>query len=566
MSSSNKVSKVTRIRKNLVSLSAEIASLSPNEYQDLFPVENKILSNGISNLVQEGPSAAEAGMVFNDRQPYPPNENESDLQRRWEEVLQESENQYRTLSEASPALVWSTRPDGSLIFTNQHFVEFTGLTLEKANQVGWNSIYHAEDAPKLVAGWAEAATVGKNYQAEFRFRRHDGEYRWFLGNTVPLKNGNGDITRWLWVAIDIHDRIQAETELRVTARRLQAIIASPLIGIVIGDEHGALYQVNDYYLNLLGYTREEFEQRKVRWDEITPPEYLPRDAQAIRELKERGVCTPYEKEYICKDGSRVWVLINDALLPEERNLIVGFVLDITERKHAEQEALERDIKIQLQHRLLEQREQDRLKVAQDLHDGPMQEILGAVYSLKEIVRDTNGSAATERIQVVIQSLQDQLAEMRWYASELRPPVLIQFGINKAIQGHIDNWRHKHPEIKVSFRCEQVEQMVPDHLLIPLFRIYQEIINNIVKHASATEVSVLLEKDISGMTRLTIRDNGSGFKLPKDWLSLARRGHLGLVGMRERAEAIGGTLTIASAPGSGTTIQVCIPREWKIPEE
>ena len=89
---------------------------------------------------------------------------------------------------------------------------------------------------------------------------------------------------------------------------------------------------------MLGFTRSEFEAGRIRWDERTPPEHLPADWRAIAELRERGVCTPYEKEYLRKDGSRVWVLLTDAVLPGPDEQILAIVVDISERKRAEEEA------------------------------------------------------------------------------------------------------------------------------------------------------------------------------------------------------------------------------------
>ncbi|HBF33394.1 TPA: calcium-binding protein, partial [Candidatus Sumerlaeota bacterium] len=95
---------------------------------------------------------------------------------------------------------------------------------------------------------------------------------------------------------------------------------------------------NDYYLNLIGFTREELEQKQVSWRTITPPEWLPADELALRELQERGTCTPYEKEYVRRDGTRVPVFLTDALLPGTPEQIIAFALDLTER-HRVEEAL-----------------------------------------------------------------------------------------------------------------------------------------------------------------------------------------------------------------------------------
>ncbi|MGE5457208.1 MAG: sensor histidine kinase [Methanococcaceae archaeon] len=121
-------------------------------------------------------------------------------------------------------------------------------------------------------------------------------------------------------------------QLSIVAERFRRLIEANTVGIVIADFDGEIIEANDYYLNILGYSRAELENKQVRWDLMTPPEYLPLDYKAIEELKAYGTCTPYEKEYFTKSGARRWVLITDALLPGTPPQIVAFIIDTTDRK------------------------------------------------------------------------------------------------------------------------------------------------------------------------------------------------------------------------------------------
>lgn len=129
---------------------------------------------------------------------------------------------------------------------------------------------------------------------------------------------------------------RAAEAVRIAHQRLRRFIDSNIVGIVIARPDGAILEANDYYLRLIGATREEFEQGKVDWRAITPPEWIPADELAIRELLERGTCTPYEKEYIRPDGTRVPVFLIDAMLEGPDPQIAAFALDLTERKRAEE--------------------------------------------------------------------------------------------------------------------------------------------------------------------------------------------------------------------------------------
>jgi PAS domain S-box-containing protein len=127
----------------------------------------------------------------------------------------------------------------------------------------------------------------------------------------------------------------AEETLRQALKRIRTFIDADIVGVVIASPSGGVIEANDYYLRMIGYTREEFEQGMVDWRSITPPEWLPADEHAIEELREKGICTPYEKEYVRRDGTRVSVFLSDAMLPGTEEQIAAFVLDITERKQSE---------------------------------------------------------------------------------------------------------------------------------------------------------------------------------------------------------------------------------------
>jgi PAS domain S-box-containing protein len=124
--------------------------------------------------------------------------------------------------------------------------------------------------------------------------------------------------------------------LRDAEERLRALFESDAIGVLFGDVDGRVLDANDAFLGLVGYSREDVRAGRLRWDAITPPEWLPADANGIAEARARGACRPYEKEYIRRDGSRVPVVIGYVLLEPERRQSAAFILDITERKRAEE--------------------------------------------------------------------------------------------------------------------------------------------------------------------------------------------------------------------------------------
>lgn len=132
------------------------------------------------------------------------------------------------------------------------------------------------------------------------------------------------------------DRADAERRrAEASEARLRALFESDAVGILFADVHGNVFEANDALLRLSGYSREEVAAGAVRWTDLTPPEYLPQDARAIAEARQRGACTPYERPFVRKDGTWVWTLAGFTLLAPEREASVAFVVDVTDRKRSE---------------------------------------------------------------------------------------------------------------------------------------------------------------------------------------------------------------------------------------
>jgi len=159
---------------------------------------------------------------------------------------------------------------------------------------------------------------------------------WFECHCYPSDHGISIYFR------DVTEKKETEKALRVSESRFRKLFESNLMGVCIPDRFGAFRESNDELLRMTGYTRADQDAGLVRWDTMTPPEYAGLDAAHIQEAAERGSCTAYEKEYIRKDGSRVPILCGYALLEGSEDEYVGFVLDLSEQKHAENELRERE--------------------------------------------------------------------------------------------------------------------------------------------------------------------------------------------------------------------------------
>lgn len=214
---------------------------------------------------------------------------------------------------------------------------------------------------------------------------------------------------------------------------------------------------------------------------------------------------------------------------------------------------------EIKNRLRESREKERLRLAQELHDVPIQDLYGLIYQvddLKDYLKDTEGE---QILNEHTQMLYGIVNNLRTICRELRPPSLSPFGLEVAIRDHAEKLHDQNPLLKIHLDLMRDQQVLSDSLRLNLFRIYQQAISNVIRHAEATEAHIRFWWD-DNMILLEVEDNGKGFDVPNSWVELVRREHFGLVGLAERLESIRGKLEVVSAVGNGTLIRAVVPRD------
>lgn len=213
---------------------------------------------------------------------------------------------------------------------------------------------------------------------------------------------------------------------------------------------------------------------------------------------------------------------------------------------------------EIKNRLIESREKERLLLARDLHDMPIQDLYGLIYQLddlRDVLHDSEGEKILEECDHTLHRVVNSL---RTICRELRPPSLSPFGLEVAIRDHVEKFRDQNPGIKVHLELMRDKQVLSDSLRLSLFRIYQQAIHNVARHSQASEVHIRFHWD-EEMITLEVEDNGRGFEVPQQWIELVREEHFGLLGIAERVESIRGKLEIVSALGSGTLVRAIVPR-------
>src|SRR5882762_8356979 len=248
----------------------------------------------------------------------------------------------RLVVDTIPTLAWSAGPDGSAEFFNQRWLDYTGLSAKQALDWGWEVAIHPDDLPRILETFLEALNSVKPYEVEGRFRRFDGEFRWFLFRGSPLRDRSGKVAKWYGTNTDLEERKRAEDALRKSEERWRSVFENSAIGVAVTDLNARYLATNNVYQTIVGYTEEEL--RALDFLTITHEDYREANWALVTELVEgKRRQFQIEKKYRRKDGSLVWVSNNVSLVPGTERVarfIMALSEDITQRKRAE-EALQR---------------------------------------------------------------------------------------------------------------------------------------------------------------------------------------------------------------------------------
>lgn len=215
-----------------------------------------------------------------------------------------------------------------------------------------------------------------------------------------------------------------------------------------------------------------------------------------------------------------------------------------------------------QRRLITEREDERKALARELHDQIIQDMLGLIYHLEEIEGQADSTGMKQDIGMVRSGIRGLVEELRQMCSDLRPPTIDHHGLSAAINSLANEWSDR-SDIQIHLEIDPDLGRFPEMIELSLFRIVQEGLNNVRKHAAAKQVRISLQRTSSTNLLLRLEDDGKGLSKPTDLRSLANDKHFGLVGISERVALLGGSIHIESSAGNGTILQVEIPSPYPI---
>jgi len=263
-----------------------------------------------------------------------------------ERSIRRSMEQFQLFAEAMPNHFWTAPPDGSLDWFNQRVFEYSGLDLEQLKGDGWTSIVHPDDLPQAAARWASGLRTSDPYEVEFRLRRFDGVYRWFIARAVPIPGPDGKVARWLGTNTDIDDQKAIVERLTESEARLRLAIDAGQLAVWDMDlsTHAVTPSVA---MNRLYHFADDAVPTAEDYRSRYAPGEAERLAQVGAEAMARGETDlEVEVKHQFPDGSEKWFLIRAQVTTDNRRAI-GVVIDITQRRKAEERLLQSERRFRL---------------------------------------------------------------------------------------------------------------------------------------------------------------------------------------------------------------------------
>ncbi|MEG4318503.1 MULTISPECIES: PAS domain S-box protein [unclassified Microcoleus] len=360
--------RVNRVLAELNGLSAEqhlgqdFRQLLPASSTKLAPIIQQVIETGqpVLNVEVSGEPQGKSGELGYWLANYYPVKNESGeiigagiiiaditAAKKTELALRESETRFRSVVESNMIGIGFWDANGDITEANDALLEMLGYTRENliSRQIRWLDITPPEYAELDRSAIVQIAVSGSCAPYEKEYIRSDG-------SRFPILIGGGNLQgcsdKGSFFVLDITDRKLAQNLLRESETRFRSVVESNMIGIGFWDANGDITEANDALLEMIGYTRQDLVSGQIRWIDITAPEYAELDRLALAQVAEVGSCEPYEKEFIRCDGSRFPILVGGGNLQGCTDKGSFFVLDITDRKQAQNQIRENEIRIRNQ--------------------------------------------------------------------------------------------------------------------------------------------------------------------------------------------------------------------------
>lgn len=478
-----------------------------------------------------------------------------------EDSLAKSEQFYRALTADGLDLTMLLKANGEIVFATPSVNRILGYTEPEVLHTNAFSYIHPEDLRLTVQSFEKE--VEQAPEVKFivvRLRRKSGEWLWCMVRGHNLLD-NPSINA---IAVYIHDdtpRIKATEALKESEKRFRTLIRDLQIGVLLQDTNGRIKMTNHQMCKLFDVSEEEILGGKI-WELYTNVihedgrQFLQEERPSYKAAKtKRLVKDVVMGVWHMKRKERIWIMISaDPILDEAGNVVhvsCSFT-DITERKKLERKSFAEKIahQRQLTQATIDGQERERLEMGKELHDNIGQQ-LTTVKLFLDMAKTTADSKTLNMVTQALRGITEVINEVRSISHSLVPPTLMDLGFIDSVNELIESI-HTTQSLRIELDYfEFDEDRLPENKKLALYRIIQEQLNNIIKHARASRVSIILRLTDSNIL-LQVKDDGAGFDIRK-----VKRG-MGITNIHNRAELFGGNLLLTSTPGKGCQIDVCLP--------
>jgi PAS domain S-box-containing protein len=495
--------------------------------------------------------------------------------------LEESEAQFRMLANSIPQLAWTADADGSILWYSDRWYEYTGVPRNETDGNTWKSRVDPESLASVLETWDASIKQGEPFEMEFRLRGADGVYRWFLSQVTPVRDSNGAIKRWFGARTNIHEQREVRRVLEETQERLLLAQKAATCGTFDVDIETGANIWSDELEELYGFTPGSFPGTYQAWLECV----LPEDRPAAEAANAPGESKAFDTEYRIRrrdNGEIRWINARGRVRRDSSGhpvRIFGLNIDMTRMKRAEEELKrahdELELRVQartaelriaeerlrrLSGRLMQSQDEERRRIARELHDGLGQYLVAVKMNLDVLAMKSGGETLGrlgEHLADAIKQIENAISETRTMSHLLHPPLLDEIGLESAVVWYAEGFA-KRSGIAVKVDISPSIGRLETEVETALFRVVQECLTNVHRHSGSQTATVCLSRQ-NGELKLEVRDEGKGMPAvpPPDNVAPATPG-VGLQGIRERVLQLRGNVEVVSSDGKGTSVIVTLP--------
>jgi PAS domain S-box-containing protein len=472
--------------------------------------------------------------------------------KRAEQVLREREKELLEAQRVAHVGSWVWDPETDNISWSQESYRIAGLdpSLPPVSFREQRQFCTPETSERLQRAVEEALRSGTPYELDLELVPSDSTKKWLRTRGEAERDATGRIVLLRGTVQDITERKNAEEALRESESRFRNVFQDAGVGMIIASLDGRFLAVNPTFCEYLGYSEEELLRMSV--EEVTQPEDWPSFWAKLQEAVATGASfRRFEKRCRHKSGCTVYTESSAFLIQSpsgKPQYFVGETVNVTERKMAEQSLAQANL------RLIDAQEEERARIARDLHDDINQRLALLAIGLDHLRHGSPQPPADlgEQLGELLRQTNEISADIQSISHQLHPSKLEYLGIVGAMKSFCRETGEKQ-RVDVHFSNENIPAGVPREASICLFRVLQEALRNAMKHSGVRRFEVYL-RGVSGGIDLRVSDSGIGFDIESE---NSPRG-LGLISMRERVRLAHGTLSIGTTRGRGTTIEAFVP--------